>query len=249
MCRCRTVSVHSLALSSSMSKRFHRLLHAPSCRASSAAKSSAAAAASRASCRLSEIARSREVYRATTFSTRRRAALLQLDGELVGDVPRLLDQPPVDAGTTARRAAPGCGRRRATRTCDCRVSTCRSMVSASTSRLAEHLQVPAVEVAVALDARVHHPAVQPGDDLEAARPVLRRELVSRPARCSSFMLTNRRWTTLVRRPVGVLPGQVPGQHPAAHVQLEAVLLDVGRGGRRTTRRRRSGSAAAASSGR
>ena len=61
MCRCRTVSVHSFALSNWMSKRFHRLLQAPSCRASRPAKSSAPATVSRASARLSEIARSREV--------------------------------------------------------------------------------------------------------------------------------------------------------------------------------------------
>ena len=42
--------------------------------------------------------------------------------------------------------------------------------------LTQHPQVAAVQVAVPLDARVDHPAVQARADLEGARPVLGREL-------------------------------------------------------------------------
>ena len=69
MCRCKTVSTHSLALSSWMSKRFHSASHAAACRAASSPKPAAPCAAWRASSRLSEIARSREVYSAAIFST------------------------------------------------------------------------------------------------------------------------------------------------------------------------------------
>ena len=62
MCRCRTVSVHSLALSSSMSNRFHALFQARRVpRQQLREVAGAAATVSRASWRLSEIARSREV--------------------------------------------------------------------------------------------------------------------------------------------------------------------------------------------
>src|SRR5665648_96093 len=52
ICRCRTVSVHSLALSNLMSNRFQRLFHAPSCRASSPWYPSAPVTVSRAEARL-----------------------------------------------------------------------------------------------------------------------------------------------------------------------------------------------------
>ena len=61
MCRCRTVSVQSLALSIAISNRFQVWSQARSWLLRSSAKFPALAIARPASCRLSEIARSREV--------------------------------------------------------------------------------------------------------------------------------------------------------------------------------------------
>ena len=133
MCRCRTVSVHSLALSSSMSNRFQRLFQAPSWRASSAGEVVARRdSVSRASSRLSEIARSREVNRATTFST--------VAGRPCSSS-KVSSWATNPGSSTSRRSAwatwPSRSSlvraARATRTCDWVVSTCRSTVSSSTS--------------------------------------------------------------------------------------------------------------------
>ena len=109
MCRCRTVSVHSLALSSSMSNRFQALRQAPSWRASSPAKSGAAWRRQRASWpALGDRAVAGGVE-GDDLLHGRRPPLLQLDGELVGDEPGLLDQPPVDLDDLAVAQQPGAG--------------------------------------------------------------------------------------------------------------------------------------------
>src|SRR5581483_3873994 len=85
--------------------------------------------------------------------------------------------------------------------------------------LVQRHQVVAVEVAVPLDARVDHPAVQARADLNGARPVFGGEL--RGQACQVFILAADEPALDEAGPPtpGVCPGQLTGERSVPHVQL------------------------------
>jgi hypothetical protein len=92
---------------------------------------------------------------------------------------------------------------------------------------AEHVQVAAVQVAVALHPGVHDPAVQARADLQRPRPVLGHEGGLQPrevliVHAHEPALDHAGATALV-----VPPAQVPDERPLPQVELQAVIQDVG----------------------
>ena len=87
--------------------------------------------------------------------------------------------------------------------------------------------MPAVEVAVALDPGVDHPAVQPGADLEGSRPVLGLEGRLQPGQVLVLHADQPALEDHGPPALGVLEAQPAGQRPLAQVQLQAVLQHLG----------------------
>ena len=155
-----------------------------------------------------------------------RPPLLQLEGQLVGDEAGLGDQPPAGLDGPALPEEPGAGRQGDP---DVRLGGLDLQVDGVLVDLGlvKHGQVPAVQVAVALDPGVDHPAVQPGADLQGPRPVLGRE----GGLEAGEVLVLHAHETALDDPgapaLGILPGQPPQERPVAHVQLQAVVEHVG----------------------
>jgi hypothetical protein len=156
----------------------------------------------------------------------RRAALLQLDGELVGDEPGLRNQPPVGLGDPAVAQQPGPGGQGDPDTGPGGLDLQVHYLVVDLA-LAQHLQVATVEVAVALHAGVDHPAVQPGADLQGPRPVLGHKDGLQGGQVLVLHAHQPALDHAGPPALGVPPGQPAEQHPVAHVQLEAVVEDVG----------------------
>jgi hypothetical protein len=85
----------------------------------------------------------------------------------------------------------------------------------------------AVQVAVALDAGVDDPAIQTGADLNAARPVLGRELRPQASQVFVFSADEPVLHHLGSPPQGVLPGKSADQCSMLHIEFEVVVLDAG----------------------
>ena len=245
MCRCRTVSVHSLALSSCDVEAVPEAV--PGALVAGQQPGEAGAAGQRQPGVVAALG-DRPVpggVQGDDLLDGRRPPLLQLDGELVGDEPGLLDQPPVGLGDLAVAQQPGAGGQG-----DPDVGLGRLDLQVDgflvDLGLAQHRQVAAVQVPVALHPGVDHPAVQPGPDLEGPRPVLGREGGLQPGQVLVLHADEPALGHAGPAALGVAPAQPPQQRPVAHVQLQAMLQRPRPARRRTTARRRSGTAAAAS---
>ena len=155
-----------------------------------------------------------------------RATLLQLDGELVSHEPGLLDQPALGLGDLAALQQPGAGRQGGPhprlRRLDLQVD--RLVVDLA---LAQCPQVAAVQVAVPPHPRVDHCAVQTRTDLERARPVLGGELGLQAGQMLVLAADEPALDQTGPPAVRVMPGQPAGERPVPHVQLEAVVIDLG----------------------
>src|SRR6266545_2847887 len=156
----------------------------------------------------------------------RRASLPQLEGELVGDEPGLGDQPPVGLDGQLVAQQPGAGRQRDPHVRLGRLDLQVDRLGVHLG-LAEHRQMATVQVAVALDPRVDHPAVQPGANLQRPRPVLGREGGLQPGEMLVLHAHEAALHHAGPPALVVPPRQVPDERPMAQVQLEAVLQDVG----------------------
>ena len=209
MCRCRTVSVHSLALSSSMSNRFHALFHAPSWRVSnprSRRRRPPPAGRRGGSPRSPGPGR----CRALRPSPRSPGAPAPARAQLVGDEPGFLDQPAVGLDDRAVAQQPGAGRQG-----DPHVRLAWSRPADRSSPRRPRPDPAPVRWRPFRSRYRLTPAL-------TTRPSSPEETSSVPDQFSAvnvglqagemlvLQLTNRRCDHLVRRPSGVLPGQLAG---------------------------------------
>ena len=221
MCRWRTVPIHSLAVSISMSYRFQTLSQARWWLLRSSAKLAALATARRASWPLSEIrAVTRGIERDDLLDCHRLPLLSWTVRSWATNPGSSTPAIHFDDHPVAQQPGAGGECDLYLRLVSLDLQIDRFLVDFS---LTQGRQVLAVQVAVALHAGVDDPAIQPGADLDAVRPVLSRELGLQAGQVLVLTANEPALHHLVR-PLGVLPGEPAGECAVLHVEFEGGLL-------------------------